>query len=104
MPAEPRKIRLRFPATGESAVAQLLDEEAPDVCQQIWDWLPVEHKAIHGQVSGSEVFVLLDDPKPLPAQQTVQLPLPGEILYFFDQGGRVASGRQASAEICFVYD
>jgi len=26
MPAPPRKIRLSFPATGESAVAQLLDE------------------------------------------------------------------------------
>jgi hypothetical protein len=59
MPAPPRKIRLSFPATGESAVAQLLDEEAPKVCQQIWDWLPIEHKAIHGQVSGPEVFVLL---------------------------------------------
>jgi len=95
---------LSFPATGESAVAELLDGEAPAVCQQIWDWLPVEHKAIHGQFSGPEVFVLLDDPKPLPAEQLVQLPLPGEILYFFDSGGSVTSGRQASAEICVVYD
>jgi hypothetical protein len=63
----------------------------------------VEHKAIHGQVSGPEVFVLLNNPKPLPEEQMVQLPLPGEILYFFDPGGSV-SGRQASAEICVVYD
>jgi Protein of unknown function (DUF3830) len=104
MPAPPRKVRLSFPATGESAIAQLMDEEAPGVCQQIWEWLPVEHKAIHGQVSGPEVFVLLNDPKPLPAEQMVQLPLPGEILYFFDPGGSVISGRQASAEICVVYD
>jgi len=103
MSAPPRKIRLSFPATGESAVAQLLDEEAPNISQQIWDWLPVEHKAIHGQVSGPEVFVLLNNPKPLPEEQMVQLPLPGEILYFFDPGGSV-SGRQASAEICVVYD
>jgi hypothetical protein len=104
MPAPPRRIRLSFPATGESAVSKLLDEEAPNVCQQIWDWLPVEHQAIHGQYSGSEVFVLLDHPKPLPAEQIVQLPLPGEILYFFDPGGSVISGRQPSAEICVVYD
>jgi hypothetical protein len=86
MPAPPRKVRLSFPATGESAIAQLMDEEAPGVCQQIWEWLPVEHKAIHGQVSGPEVFVLLNDPKPLPAEQMVQLPLPGEILFFSIQG------------------
>ena len=95
---------MSFPATGESAVAELLDDEAPDVCQQIWDWLPVEHKAIHGQFSGPEVFVLLDDPKPLPAEHMVQLPLPGEILYFFDPGASVTSASQSSAEICVVYD
>ena len=84
MPVPPRKIRLSFPATGESVVADLLDNEAPAVCQQIWDWLPIEHKAIHGQFSGAEVFVLLDSPKELPVEQIVQLPLPGVILYFFD--------------------
>lgn len=104
MLAPPRKIRLSFPATGESAVAELLDEEASNVCQQIWDWLAVKHKAIHGQFSGPEIFVLLDDPKPLPAEQMVQLPLPGEILYFFDPGSSVTSARQSSAEICVVYD
>lgn len=104
MPAPPRKIRLSFPATGESAVAQLLDEEAPNVCQQIWDWLPVEHKAVHGQFSGAEVFVLLNQPKQLPSEQMVQLPLPGELLYFFDPGRSVNSGNQAFAEVCVIYD
>ena len=73
MPAPPRRIRLNFPATGESAVAQLLDDKAPEVCRQIWDWLPIEHKAIHGQVSEPEVFILLNDPKPLPTEQMVHL-------------------------------
>lgn len=104
MSAPRRKIRLTFPATGESAVAEFLDDEAPNVCRPIWDWLPVEHKAIHGQFSGPEVFVLLDDPKQLPAENMVQMPLPGEILYFFDPGGSVTSGNLASAEICVVYD
>ena len=104
MPAPQRKIRLSFPAKGESAVAHLLDEEAPNVCRQIWDWLPVELNAIHGQFSGAEVFVLLDQPNQLPSEQMVQLPLPGEILYFIDPGGSVSSGKQASAEICVVYD
>ncbi len=89
MPERPRKIRLSFPATGESVVAELLDGEAPEVCQQIWDWLPIEHKAIHGQFSGAEVFVLLNEPKPLPSEQMVRMPLPGEVLYFFDPGGSV---------------
>jgi uncharacterized protein DUF3830 len=104
MSVQLRRIRLSFSATGESAVAHLLDDEAPAVCQQIWDWLPIERKAIHGQFSGAEVFVLLEQPKRLPAEQLVQLPLPGEILYFFDPGTSVGGGTQASAEICVVYD
>ena len=98
----PRRIRLSFPATGEVAVAELLDSEAPTVCQQIWDWLPIEDKAIHGQFSGAEVFVLLDQPTQLPEEQLVQLPLPGEILYFFDPGGSVSSKGRTSAEIRIV--
>ena len=86
-----RKIRLTFVATGESVLAEMLDDEAPEVCRIVWDLLPVETRAIHGMYSGAEVFALLDNPQPVPPEGLTQLPLPGEILYFYDESKNVTN-------------
>ena len=96
-------MRLSF-ATGESVLADLLDDEAPQVCRLVWELLPVEHKALHGMYSGSEVFVLLDTAVPAPAENLVQLALPGEILFFYDPGTGATGARKPVSEICIVYD
>lgn len=98
-----RTIRLSFPTTGESAIAEMLDDEAPAVCDYIWSLLPIEGRAIHGMYSGAEVFQLLDHPRSVPEQNRTGLPLPGELLYFYDEGGNVTSPSRAVGEICFVY-
>jgi len=98
-----RRLRLSFPATGEWAIAEMLEEEDPAVCEHVWSLLPIESRAIHGMYSGAEVFQLLDDPKPVKQQNLTSLPLPGELLYFFDEGGNVTSPPNPVAEICFVY-
>ena len=98
-----RRIRLTFPDTGESAVAEMLDEDAPGVCQWVWDRLPLEHRLMHGQFSGAEVFVLLDNPAPAPAENLTHLPLPGELFFFYESGANVTSRGGAIAEICIVY-
>ena len=61
-----RQIKLTYVATGESVLAEMLDDEAPNVCKLVWEMLPVETKAIHGMYSGAEVFVMMDNPKPAP--------------------------------------
>ena len=99
-----RKIRLTFTATGESVLAEMLDDEAPEVCRIVWDLLPIETRAIHGMYSGAEVFALLDDPKPVPPEGLTQLPLPGEILYFYDESKNVTNVRKSVAELCIVYN
>jgi len=96
-----RHIRLTFVKTGESAVAELLEDEAPTVCQKVWESLPQENTTLHGQFSGAEVFILID-PLSTPQQNQTQIPLPGEILYFFDPGGSVQSPKPVG-EICLVY-
>jgi Protein of unknown function (DUF3830) len=101
---ERRKIRLTFVKTGESVVAEMLDDEAPEVCRIVWDLLPVENRTIHGQFSGAEVFVLLDNPQPAPAEALTQIPLPGELLYFYDATKNVLNPPKPIAEICFVYN
>lgn len=98
-----RKIRLSFPDTGESAIADMLDDEAPAVCDYVWGLLPLEIKAIHGMYSGAEVFQLIDNPQLVAQQNRTSLPLPGELLYFYDAGGNVTSRPGAVGEICLVY-
>jgi hypothetical protein len=99
-----RRIRLTFVETGESVLAEMLDDEAADVCRIVWDLLPVETRAIHGMYSGAEVFAILDDPQPVPPESLTQLPLPGEILYFYDDSKNVTNVRKAVAELCIVYN
>jgi hypothetical protein len=99
-----RQIRLTFVHSNESVLAELLDDESPGVCKTVWDLLPVETKVIHGMYSGAEVFALLDDPKPVPREGLTQLPLPGEILYFYDDSPNVTNVRKAVAELCIVYN
>jgi hypothetical protein len=98
-----RKIRLSFPATGESVSAEMLDDEAPAVCDYVWSLLPIESRAIHGMYSGAEVFQLIDNPQPVEPQNRTTLPLPGELLYFYDAGGNVTSPPRAVGEVCLVY-
>ncbi len=98
-----RRIRLTFANTGESALAEMLDDEAPGVCKLIWDLLPIEQKFIHGMYSGAEILTLLEHAQPAPPENRAQIPLPGEILYFYDIGGNVASAAKPVSEICVVY-
>ena len=98
-----RKIKLSFPATGESAIAEMLDDEAPTVCQHVWSLLPIEHRLYHGMYSGAEVFALLDQAKELVPENICQLPLPGEVLWFFDGTTSVANSKKPVSEIVVVY-
>ncbi len=101
---ERRTIRLTYVATGESVVAELLDDEAPEVCRIVWDLLPVEGKVLHGMYSGAEVFLLVDQAAPHPPENLCQLPLPGEVLLFTDASSSVANAKKPVSEICFVYN
>jgi len=98
-----RKIKLSFPATGESAIAEMLDDEAPQVCEYVWSLLPIEHRLYHGMYSGAEVFALLDKATKLADENICQLPLPGEILWFYDGTTSVANSKKPVSEIVVTY-
>jgi len=98
-----RRIRLTYVATGESVIADMLQDDAPTVCEHVWSMLPIEHKLWHGMYSGAEVFALLSQAKQLPPENLCQLPLPGELLYFFDGSSSVANSKKPISEIVLVY-
>ena len=99
-----RKIRLSYPELNVSVVAEMLEDEAPTVCQIVWDMLPIEKRVLHGMYSGAEVFALLDKAVQHPPENLCQLPLPGELLYFYDGMSSVANSKKAIAELCVVYN
>jgi hypothetical protein len=98
-----RQIRLTFVDSGVSAVAELLDDEAPRTCAYVWDQLPLEHDLYHGRYSGMEAFVVLDEAEELPPERRCSLPLPGEILYWYDPSTAVTSGGVPVAEIVLAF-
>ncbi len=103
MPPTRRRIRLTFPTTGESVVAELLDDEAPQTSRLVWERLPVERPLTHGRYSGAEVFMIIDPPAPAPAENQTMLPLPGEILYWSEYDTSVTGGGGLVAEVCLIY-
>jgi len=103
MKSQRRHLRLTYVATGESVLAEMLDDEAPNICKLVWDILPVETKVIHGMYSGLEVFAMLDKPQPAPEENRVQLPLPGELLYFYDPSTGAVGAKKPVAELVIVY-
>jgi hypothetical protein len=98
-----RHIRLTFVTSRESVTAELLDDEAPSTCQLVWDMLPLERDLYHGRYSGMEAFVLLDDAREAPPERRTTLPLPGEILYWRDEGTAVTSSGDPVAEIVLAF-
>jgi hypothetical protein len=97
-----RHIRITFVGSGESVAAELLDDEAPSVCQAVWNALPKELDVTHAMYSGQEVYVLLD-PLDTPHENLTQIPLPGELLYFTEGPASVLAGGKTIGEICFIY-
>src|SRR4051812_468652 len=98
-----RQLRLTFPDTGESVLAELLDDEAPLTTAHVWERLPIEGPVVHAQHSGAEVFVTVDEPVCLPPENLVQLPLPGELLYFYRGTESVNAEPEPIEEIAFIY-
>jgi hypothetical protein len=84
-------------------MAEWLVEDAPQTCAMLLERLPVEAKAIHGMYSGAEVFTMVEDAPPSLEENLVQLPLPGELLYFYDEGRGATGARKPVGEICVVY-
>lgn len=104
MPGKSRQIRLTYIDANQSVIADMLEDDAPNVCNIVWDMLPVEGKVLHGMYSGAEVFLLLDKAVQHPPENMCQLPLPGELLFFYDGSSSVANSKKPISEICFVYN
>jgi hypothetical protein len=106
-PRPTRKVKISFPGSDVSAVADLLEEDSEATSQAIWDLLPLRLPAVHDIWSGHLVLAHLDNSVQLrPENVLTYIPIPGDIFYYYRPPHYVRGepyGRAESAELGFVY-
>jgi hypothetical protein len=104
----PRRIRLSFADGSGSAVADLIDDDAPNTSDVIWNMLPLRINAIHDIWSGHLVLAHLDSSLVLEPENVLTfIPMPGDIFYYYRPPHYFRGapyGRVESAELGVVYD
>jgi len=103
-----RKVQIRFVKENVSIFAHMLEEDAPNTSDTIWNLLPIRTQLIHDVWSGHVVFLHLDPPIKLPAENLLTyLPKAGDIFYYYRPPHYFRGapyGRIEGAEIGMVYD
>jgi len=103
-----RRIRISLPAEGVSAIADLIEDDAPNTSAAIWDLLPLRVKAIHDIWSGHLVLAHLDNKVQIePENVLTYIPVPGDVFYYYRPPRYFSGspyGRSESAELGIVYD
>src|SRR3954452_17754738 len=104
----PRQIRVAFADGSGSAVADLIEDDAPGTTAAIWDMLPIRLNAVHDIWSGHEILAHLENSVVLPPENVLTfIPMPGDIFYYYRPAHYFRGtpyGRAESAELGFVYD
>jgi hypothetical protein len=96
---------------GVSAVADLLEEDAPHISAAFWDGLatPIEEKTIHAMFAGREVFMALSpenrrfDARSLPIENATAYPSPGDIAWGFFPAHSEKGQSEDLWDLAFVY-
>ena len=103
-----RQIRISFENGTGSAIADLIEDDAPTTCAAIWDMLPLRVAAVHDIWSGHQVLVHLDPDLVLPPENVLTyIPMPGDLFYYYRPPHYFRGapyGRTESAELGFIYD
>jgi hypothetical protein len=103
-----RQIRIAFEDGSGSAIADLIEDDAPTTSDAVWNMLPLRVSAVHDIWSGHLVLAHLDPKVVLPPENVLTyIPMPGDLFYYYRPPHYVRGdpyGRSESAELGFVYD
>jgi hypothetical protein len=101
---DPRRIRLVFPAEHVAAEAELLWDQAPQVCRELVARLPFSGTTHHAIYSGSECVLLLDEVLRLDAENATADTRKGDVAFAWMAAGSHYGVTADFAEICWFYD
>lgn len=82
-----KQIRLVFPASEIEVIATLLEKDAPETCEWIWQQLeqPWQVRVEMDHSSGGEL-VFATTPAPVASENMTIFPAPGDLLLFHFAG------------------
>lgn len=98
-----RKIRLTFLTEGVSAIAELLETEAPKTCAAVWEALPVRGESHHAIYSGSEAVLLLPEMVRVEPENATAEVATGDVGYTYFLPGSSKTVETEFSEICWFY-
>ena len=98
-----RRIRMTFIDEQISVEAELLEDQAPQTCQAIWDGLPREGEGQHAIYSGSEIAFFMDHDLIIEPENQTSCVLPGDIGYYHLPPGLMHEWLDGINELCWFY-
>jgi hypothetical protein len=99
-----RLIRIEFPHRGVHADVELVERQAPRICEFVWASLPQEGYAHHAVYSGSEIAFIIE-PKFLDRlENTTSRVLAGDVGYWYLPGGVMYGEPDDISEFMWFYD
>jgi hypothetical protein len=99
-----RLIRIEFPHRGVHADVELLETQAPRICEFVWVNLPREGYAHHAVYSGSEIAFLIEPQFPDRLENTTSRVLAGDVGYWYLPGGVMYGEPDDISEFMWFYD
>jgi hypothetical protein len=86
-----RYMEIRLEKRGVSCVAKLLDEDAPQTCEIVWEALPLSGDVYHAKYASNEIYTLVPpirDGAPGRENPTI-VPTAGDVAYFYFPIGEI---------------
>jgi hypothetical protein len=99
-----RQMRIAFPRRGVQVDVELLERQAPRVCDFVWANLPQEGYAHHGIYSGSEIAFDIDPRFVDSLENMTSRVLAGDVGYWFLPGGQMYGQPDDISEFMWFYD
>lgn len=100
----PKRIKLTFTNDNISAVAELLEDQAPKTCAAVIAALPQSGEAHHATYSGSETVLILDRDLGVGMENATIRVIPGDVAYTRFEGGIIYGFPETFSEIAVFYD
>lgn len=98
------RIRIAFPRRGLAVDVELLEEQAPRVCEFVQASLPQDGLAHHGIYSGSEIAFDIAARFPDPLENMTSRVVPGDVGYWFLPAGQLFGQPDEISEFMWFYD
>jgi hypothetical protein len=97
-------MRIAYPNRGVHVDVELLESQAPRVCEFVWSNLPQEGHAHHAVYSGSEIAFNIEPQFREPLENMTSRVMPGDVGYWFLTGGQMYGQPDDITEFMWFYD